>query len=1178
MKIKQLEFENINSLSGHWKIDFSDKIFDEFGRLFTISGPTGAGKTTILDAICLALYGKTPRQETINKGRNEVMTWGKTSCYSKVTFESNGRTYVSGWEQSYTRNKKLGDYKRSLFRIEDDGSEKNLGGTRRDSYSEIVKIIGLDFEQFTQAVLLPQGDFARFLSSEAKQRTEILEKLSGGEKYRMIAGKTHEHFKEEEAKLRNLQNELGNIEQMCLKDEDVARIKEELAGKKQELEKLKCEQNKISEQKQWRRNLEKLSNDYSNAKTEYEAAENESNQFEPQRKLLNEARSVVNLLPQFSLLKKNRETKTARMRENENTARKLEDLKENAAAAESEKNKAHNFFTAVENEKNEAQPLWEEVLKLDEQVISSKQRYEEAASNEHNMRRQLQNIQLQIQNVQQKLADLQRREADENDYAGKFGKDEKLVENLEAWQERAKYLTERKYEIERLQRNIDKYENDLLAVSNEKNTAQKMRDSLSEYQKLNAADGNLAPILPEIRIEVENVRRKSKQAADLRSQLDILQEDLRQKQADLDEAKQNYDNANKKLDGLYVDELGKISAFLRSYLKDGDSCPVCGGKYCKDEENAAELKSGVHVLVQHIENIQKEKENAAEKLAKIKECVNDVLWEMENNRKLHDEAVEAVRDSVSEIQRKAADFNGINLEVAELCDISQKLDELLQQLEGRVKNWNDSEQNLKRTADILTEKNAAEKNLIENIAAKKDELNDKTTHFENDWNDFRLVVSAWKNIAETDELEPAMQLLKKRKADWLRHKDNLTSVRQGIAQLQTELSEKNVFHSQCSNDLAEKSRITENARIDNENIYKKRTDLFGNKSLNAEKRKLDDKLKSAKEAKENCEAKFIQVQRLLTETAAGMTNGIAELKKISEELQKTEADFVQNYKAAGFDSEDGVENAAKINREALESAENRIKSRCDKADEALRICRKNLDDENSRALTEKNIEQLDKDFTDYDEAMRNINDEISDFTHKLMSHEENRKIFGEKRKVLEEQKRRYEKWGKMKMLMGTADGETFAQFVQSITLRQLITEANIHLRKITPRYQLTADPAENLSLYLIDLDLGNEKRSASNLSGGEKFLVSLSLALGISSMASRKIKIDTLFLDEGFGTLDSEALASTVNMLQTQQQESGKMLGIITHVETLKDEFPLRIEVKKKGQGVSVLEGPGVSR
>lgn len=1178
MKIKQLEFENINSLSGHWKIDFTDTIFDNFGQLFIISGPTGAGKTTILDAICLALYGKTPRQETVNKGKNEVMTWGKTSCYAKVTFEVNGRTYVSGWEQSYTRNKKLGDYKRSLFCIEDNGTERNLSGTKRDSYNEIVKIIGLDFAQFTQAVLLPQGDFARFLSSEVKERTEILEKLSGGEKYRMIAGKTHEHFKEEENKLKNLQNELGNIEQMCLKDEDVVRIKEELCDKKHYLEKLKCEQNKIAEQKQWRKNLEKLSNDYNNAKMEYEEAENESSRFESQRKLLGAARLVVKLLPQFLMLKKNRKDKTAREQENENNAQQLEILKKNTAVAESRKSKADNFFYIIETKKNEAQPLWEEVLKLDEQVINSKQRYEEAVVSEQNLRRQQQNVQNQIQNVQQKLIDLRNEEAEENNYANQFADDEKLVENFEAWQERAKYFAERRCEIERLRKNINRYETDLSLINDEKNAAQKTIDELLEYQKRNAVDGGLAPVLSEIRIEAENVRRKCEQFADLQSRLAIVQRNVQQKQIDLDEAERYYNDTNKKLDGLYVDELGKISAFLRSYLKDGDSCPVCGGKYSKNEHNELNLKTGVHMLVQHIESVQKEKEAAAEKLAKAKEYMNDALWDKDSNQQLYSEAVKSIHDSVSEILRKVADFGCTNFDTSEFSIIPQKLEKLLQQLEVRRKKWDDSKQNLECAVNILTEKKLSEKNLIENIAVKKSELNEKNAHFENDWNGFKFILSPWKADIAMDELENVMQLLKKRKADWLRHRDNLMAIRQNIAQLQTELSEKNTFYSQNSKDLAEKSRITENAKIENENIYKKRTDLFGTKNLKAEKRKLDDTLKAAREEKEACELLFAQVQKQLTETTAKMENEIAELKSVSENLQKAESNFIQNYQAIGFDCEADVENAAKIDREALEKEESKIKSRCDKADEALRICRKNFDDEISRALTEKNMEQLNNDFAKYEDEMRNITDEISDFTHKLMSHDENMKHFDEKRKVLDEQKKRYEKWGKMKMLMGTADGETFAQFVQSITLKQLIAEANIHLRKITPRYQLIANPAENVSLYLTDLDLGNERRSVSNLSGGEKFLVSLSLALGISSMASRKVKIDTLFLDEGFGTLDSEALASTVNMLQVQQQESGKMLGIITHIETLKDEFPLKIEVKKKGQGISVLEGPGVSR
>jgi exonuclease SbcC len=1178
MRIKELEFENINSLSGHWKIDFTDKIFDDFGRLFTISGPTGAGKTTILDAICLALYARTPRQETVNKKGNEVMTWGETSCYSKVTFESNGKTYVCGWEQSYTRNKTLNDYKRSLFLIEDDGTQKNLGGTKKDLYNQIVKIIGLDFEQFTQAVLLPQGDFARFLSCETKERTEILEKLSGGEKYRMIAQKAHEHYREEETKLRKLQDELGDIEQKCLSDEQIEQIKNELSDKNADLEKIKQTQNKIIEQKQWRKNLEKIGNDYENAQTEFENAKEANENFQEQREMLNLARTVTKLLPQFSILKKSREAKIAKERENEISTRQLEELKKNETSLREAKNQAVDFYNATEQERNEALPIWDEVLKLDEQVVNSKKRYNEAAAEEQKLNKQLQNARLQINGVSQNIATLRNDEVKESEYLEKSAADERLVEALEAWQERAKHFAGQKIEIDTLQQNIDKYENELSVLRAEKEKAIETESKQRNYQKNNIADGGLSAIFSALQVETENIRIDLKKIVKLQSELNETQTQLDEKQKKLDDAQQLCDIAQKKLDGLHTDEIGKISAFLRAYLQDGDNCPVCGGKYSSTTKETSDLQDGIHILVQHIENVQKEKEKATSYLRECQENMNETLRNVQNYQKQYDESTQAVQEALAKLSGKLAEFGFDDFKKADIKTVSQELENTMKKLELRKIKWEESQKELETATSFLNEKNASEKSLTENITAKKNELADKMKSFESDWNELKNILSTWKTDVTQAELDDVMQMLRNRKAAWCSHKNNHDAIRQKIVQLQTELSEKNIFLDGLESELALKSEVTKNAENENQTIYQKRVELFGTKVLKDEKRKLDEKLQVAKDKKESCEAAFMRFEKSLNEVIAKKESITSDLEKISGELQTNEATFIRAYKEYGFDDEMAVETAAKIDREALEAKENEIKSRFDKTQEALRICKKNFEDEKNRALTDKSIEQLDKEFTECETNMQNINSGISELNYKLMSHNDNMKTFGEKRKALDEQKKSCEKWGKMKQLMGTADGETFAKFVQSITLKQLIVEANLHLRRITQRYQLITDSKEDLSLYLIDHDLGNEKRSVSNLSGGEKFLVSLSLALGLSSMASRKIKIDTLFLDEGFGTLDAQALASTINMLQTQQQESGKMLGIITHVETLKDEFPLRIEVKKKGQGISVLEGPGISR
>jgi len=172
---------------------------------------------------------------------------------------------------------------------------------------------------------------------------------------------------------------------------------------------------------------------------------------------------------------------------------------------------------------------------------------------------------------------------------------------------------------------------------------------------------------------------------------------------------------------------------------------------------------------------------------------------------------------------------------------------------------------------------------------------------------------------------------------------------------------------------------------------------------------------------------------------------------------------------------------------------------------------------------------------------------------------------------LELKKDSFKVWVKLNELIGSADGTKFKKFAQGITLEQLINLANQHLNNLSSRYTLTRDEDKLLDLEVIDAFQGNAIRPVSTLSGGESFIVSLALALGLSELASQKIAIDSLFLDEGFGTLDEESLETALNALNLLQS-GGKMVGVISHIEALKERIPLQIKVIQNGDGTSFIK------
>ncbi len=233
---------------------------------------------------------------------------------------------------------------------------------------------------------------------------------------------------------------------------------------------------------------------------------------------------------------------------------------------------------------------------------------------------------------------------------------------------------------------------------------------------------------------------------------------------------------------------------------------------------------------------------------------------------------------------------------------------------------------------------------------------------------------------------------------------------------------------------------------------------------------------------------------------------------------------------------------------------------------------KKLSEQKELNLTDKELQTLNDESKELQTAIDELQKSIGSLEKELEINALNMKKHEDKIKELENKKEAFKVWVKLNEMIGSSNGDKFAKFAQGITLDQLIFLANKHLKILSPRYELqrSSDSSKLLEIEIMDGFQGDVIRPVSTLSGGESFIVSLSLALGLSALASQKISIDSLFLDEGFGTLDSDSLELALNALN-QLQSAGKMIGVISHVEALKERIPLQIKVMPKGDGTSFL-------
>lgn len=295
MKILSVRLQNLNSLRGEWLIDFRQYPFNQT-NIFAITGATGAGKTTILDAICLALYHQTPRLKT-SPTSNELMTRNCSECLAEVEFEVAGIGYRAFWSQRRARGASDGNLqaaKTELARL--DGTI--LAEKTSDKLRLVTEITGLDFGRFTKSMLLAQGGFAAFLNADANERAELLEELTGTDIYGRISEQVFTDCREQKSQLELLQARAGAVE--LLSEDQKLQLQTELSEVQSTFATMQLSLSEQRKQQSWREQLDKAQYELQQAELEVSAAHSAIEAHRPQLARLTAWQPASQLLPLYS--------------------------------------------------------------------------------------------------------------------------------------------------------------------------------------------------------------------------------------------------------------------------------------------------------------------------------------------------------------------------------------------------------------------------------------------------------------------------------------------------------------------------------------------------------------------------------------------------------------------------------------------------------------------------------------------------------------------------------------------------------------------------------------------------------------------------------------------------------------------------------------------------------------
>ncbi|ALI99841.1 AAA family ATPase [Rufibacter tibetensis] len=1210
MKITSVRFLNLNSLQGEHLIRFDEPPLSESG-LFAITGPTGAGKTTILDAITVALYGQVPRH---GRDVSEIMTRHTGECWSEVEFEAQGKTYRARWNLRRSRGKADGKLQSPVMELINAATQEILESRLSETRQRIIDLCGLDFQQFLRSVMLSQGDFTRFLKASESERSELLEKLTDTRIYSQISMVAYEKAKAEKQKLQDIEQRL-QLDQL-LPEETRNALTQEVTDLKASVRLTNQHVQQHHQQQAWLENLQKLTQKETQLSNQLTSAQTEYQTWQPQRERLScheQGQPFQGELTRLEEVQKRGQAigKAVSMLQEQVPAQKQKVSAQTTAtqAARTAHEQAQQILT-------EAEPRLDKVLQQDTHLAAQQAQYIKDEQGTTQLQANVRQLATSLEQKQAEFKKIEEQGIQLKKWLEENALDEELIRTLHDGKAELRNLEE----VQKQQAKFTKEHADFkLILENEtKNTAswrnqlQTTEEKLKEQQTLLAdlqkqataalqgqepeALEQLCHRLPQVCSQLEKQVDLSKSYLQLEARRQTLQhqlaqttQNLHQKRTGFTQTKAEVEQAQEKLKDLHqiVDLQRQIQKYedARAHLQPEQPCPLCGSTHHPfvEEHQPQTLTEAEQNLLHQQQRLQQltlqERELAAavHKLELEEQHTQNQLQEIgEQAQKLHTQFAQL--NTALELAHEIALSDAIDhywtTRKTELQQATGTL-EKLRALRTRTDAARQAEQKLlsdqQRFRFEIEKSTAKRADADAQVQRLQEELQDLTEQAQVIGDTLRGFFGTYGLTYSGTNGTDLLSQLEKRKDIYEQRKAQLPELRVRYSETKAEAENSKKLVEEKQSELKHRQEQLESTRQHLKELQTQRFNLLPEGlQPQAEKQRLQRELQQAAQALQSAEATLQREQEQLNFLQHQLTAKQQDLQTNQQTQTSLETALLQKAQPLGFTSLVELQALllpeAEVNR--LREEQRQLEKTITELEHSLLQIRAEHLTEKERHLTELTLEELQPLIHTLEEEKNQHLAQIARLEHQLLQDAELREKHQQLTQRLDVQKGEAERWARLASLIGSADGKKFSKYAQSLTLARLVELGNRHLLRLNDRYRILKSKGEELELQILDTYQGDATRSVNSLSGGESFLVSLALALGLSDLASHKTQIHSLFIDEGFGTLDAETLDIAMDALESLQA-SGKMIGIISHVEALKERISTQIVVEKKAGGRS---------